>query len=193
MDIVLTVISVVLSVVAVIMAGLGLLVAGQANRRMARGPASSGGRGLDAASAAPGPDQGAPDPYAVDPRPVERYLAEPSTVDPRVLRDMAIIRYDALHEMSGQLSFSLALLNSQGDGIVLTSINGRAETRTYAKTVVAGRGAQELSPEEEEAIRLARMGQGPAEQARVAAKPKITSQTGAPGAVIFSQNGWGAA
>jgi Protein of unknown function (DUF4446) len=91
--------------------------------------------------------------------------------------------------MSGQLSFSLALLNSEGDGIVLSSINGRAETRTYAKSVVGGRGAQELSPEEEEAIRLARMGQGPAEQARVTAKPKITGQTGAPGAAIFSQIG----
>ncbi|MCW2933627.1 MAG: hypothetical protein JWM19_4589 [Actinomycetia bacterium] len=90
--------------------------------------------------------------------------------------------------MSGQLSFSLALLNSDGDGIVLSSINGRAETRTYAKTVVGGQGAQELSPEEEEAIRLARTGKGPAEQAQVAAKPKITGQTGAPGA-IFSQIG----
>ena len=102
---------------------------------------------------------------------------------------MAIVRYDALQEMSGQLSFSLALLNSHGDGIVLSSINGRAETRTYAKTIVAGKSAQELSPEEEAAIRVARTGQGPAEQARVAAKPKITGQTGAPGAAIFSQIG----
>ncbi len=73
---------------------------------------------------------------------------------------MAVIRYDALQTMSGQLSFSLALLNSRGDGIVLSSINGRAETRTYAKIIVAGKGEQELSPEEEEAIRVARLGQG---------------------------------
>ena len=66
------------------------------------------------------------------------------TVDPRALRDVAIVRYDALNEMSGQLSFSLALLNTLGDGVVLSSINGRAETRTYAKPVVAGKGAQEL-------------------------------------------------
>jgi len=82
------------------------------------------------------------------------------TVDPKALRDVAIVRYDALNEMSGQLSFSLALLNAVGDGVVLSSINGRAETRTYAKPVVAGRGEQELSPEEAQAVHSARAGAG---------------------------------
>ena len=82
------------------------------------------------------------------------------TVDPRALRDVAVVRYDALREMSGHLSFSLALLNAMGDGVVLSSINGRAETRTYAKPVVAGRGEQELSPEEAQAVHSARSGAG---------------------------------
>ena len=82
------------------------------------------------------------------------------TVDPRALRDLAIVRYDALQEMSGQLSFSLALLNALGDGVVLSSINGRTETRTYAKPVVAGQGKPELSPEEAQAVRSARLGTG---------------------------------
>jgi Protein of unknown function (DUF4446) len=83
------------------------------------------------------------------------------TVDPRALRDVAIVRYDALQEMSGQLSFSLALLNAVGDGVVLSSINGRAETRTYAKPVHAGKGVQELSPEEAQAVHSAQLGTGP--------------------------------
>ena len=82
------------------------------------------------------------------------------TVDPRSLRNVAVVRYDALNEMSGQLSFSLALLNSLGDGVVLSSINGRAETRTYAKPVVAGKGGQELSPEEAQAVHSAQTGTG---------------------------------
>lgn len=82
------------------------------------------------------------------------------TVDPRALRDIAVVRYDALQEMSGQLSFSLALLNALGDGVVLSSINGRAETRTYAKPVLGGKGSQELSPEEEQAVQKARLGTG---------------------------------
>jgi len=82
------------------------------------------------------------------------------TVDPRALRDLAVVRYDALREMSGQLSFSVALLNAAGDGVVLSSINGRSETRTYAKIVLGGSGTQELSPEEERAVRSARLGAG---------------------------------
>ena len=82
------------------------------------------------------------------------------SVDPRALRDIAVVRYDALNEMSGQLSFSLALLNSSGDGVVLSSINSRTETRTYAKPVLAGKGGQELSPEETQAVHFARLGTG---------------------------------
>ena len=92
---------------------------------------------------------------------VQGAAGSPGTIDPRALRDLAIVRYDALQEMSGQLSFSLALLNAKGDGVVLSSINGRAETRTYAKPVVAGHGQLELSPEEAQAVQSARLGAGP--------------------------------
>jgi hypothetical protein len=88
---------------------------------------------------------------------------------PHALRDVAIVRYDALNEMTGQFSFSLAMLNACGDGIVLSSINGRTETRTYAKAVVAGKSMQDLSPEEAQAVRSARMGRG----LSVAAAPAI--------------------
>jgi hypothetical protein len=91
---------------------------------------------------------------------VEGAVGSQGTVDPRALRDLAIVRYDALQEMSGQLSFSLALLNATGDGVVLSSINGRAETRTYAKPVMAGQGKPELSPEEAQAVQSARLGTG---------------------------------
>ena len=82
------------------------------------------------------------------------------TADPRALRDIGMVRYDALNEGAGQLSFSLALLNAAGDGVVLSSINGRAETRTYAKPVLAGKGNQELSPEEAQAVHSAQLGTG---------------------------------
>lgn len=82
-------------------------------------------------------------------------------VDNQTLRDIAIVHYDALREMSGERSFSLAVLNSVGDGIVLSSINGRTETRTYAKVVLNGHGIEALSPEEDQAVRAARLGKGP--------------------------------
>jgi hypothetical protein len=68
------------------------------------------------------------------------------------LRHLAVVRYDAFEEMGGRLSWSLALLDDGGDGVVLTSIRGRNEARTYAKSVTSWRSDQDLSPEETEAI-----------------------------------------
>nr|WP_239648093.1 DUF4446 family protein [Nocardiopsis ganjiahuensis] len=83
-----------------------------------------------------------------------------SGADPRAVRDVAVLHYDALEEMSGARSFSLAMLNSHGDGVVVTSINGRTETRTYAKAVTRGEADHLLSPEEYRVIRSARLGNG---------------------------------
>ena len=79
--------------------------------------------------------------------------------DPQAVRDVAVLHYDALEEMRGARSFSLALLNSHGDGVVITSINGRTEARTYAKVVTRGE-SETLSPEERRVIRTARLGDG---------------------------------
>ncbi|HEV2890242.1 MAG TPA: DUF4446 family protein [Frankiaceae bacterium] len=71
------------------------------------------------------------------------------------IRHVAVVRYDAFPDMGGRLSFSAALLDDAGDGLVLTSINGRSETRTYAKGVKGGGSEHQLSPEEEQAISFA--------------------------------------
>ena len=68
------------------------------------------------------------------------------------LRHLAVVRYDAFNDMGGHLSWSLALLDDSGDGVVLTSIHGRSEARTYAKNLSAWTSQQQLSPEEEEAV-----------------------------------------
>lgn len=77
-------------------------------------------------------------------------------VDGSALRHVGVVHYDAFQEMGGRLSFSAALFDDRGDGVVLSSINGRSETRTYAKTLVAGSSEHELSPEEKQAIARAR-------------------------------------
>jgi len=87
------------------------------------------------------------------------------------LRHVSVVRYDAFGDQSGQLSFSVALLDDGGDGLVLTSLNGRTETRTYAKGVSAGGGDQGLSPEESEAVERAGSGRAVDETARISAQP----------------------
>ena len=69
------------------------------------------------------------------------------------IRHVAVVRYDAFGDMGGRLSFSAAVFDAQGDGFVLSSINGRSETRTYAKALTGLTSEQALSPEEEQAIR----------------------------------------
>lgn len=72
------------------------------------------------------------------------------------LKHLAVVRYDAFGDTGGHLSWSLALLDDHGDGAVLTSIHGRTEARAYAKSIAAWTCEQQLSPEEEEAVRHAR-------------------------------------
>jgi uncharacterized protein DUF4446 len=67
----------------------------------------------------------------------------------------ALVRYDAYNELSGQQSMSIALLDEERSGIVLSCIHHRDQARVYGKQVHAGRGELELSPEEAEAVRLA--------------------------------------
>ena len=67
----------------------------------------------------------------------------------------ALVRYDAYNELSGQQSMSIALLDDERSGIVLSCIHHRDQARVYAKQVHGGQGELELSPEEAEAVRLA--------------------------------------
>ena len=71
----------------------------------------------------------------------------------------ALVRYDAYGELSGHQSTSLALLDAQRNGVVLSSILHRDTARMYCKKVYDGAGEYELSPEENEAIRLALAGE----------------------------------
>ncbi len=71
----------------------------------------------------------------------------------------ALVRYDAYGELSGRQSSSLALLDAAGDGVVLSCITHRDTARLYSKAVHGGRGEHELSPEEDEAVRLALAGE----------------------------------
>ncbi len=72
------------------------------------------------------------------------------------LTEVALVRYDAFGDMGGRMSFSVALLDGVGDGLVITSLNGRAHSQTYAKSVTEGRGTTALTDEEAQAVAAAR-------------------------------------
>lgn len=74
----------------------------------------------------------------------------------RSLSNLTVLRYDAFGDVGGKLSWSVALLDDAGAGLLLTSIHGRTEARTYAKSVTGWSSEQDLSPEERETLELAR-------------------------------------
>ena len=74
------------------------------------------------------------------------------------LSRVGFVRYDAFApEGEPGFSYALALLNREGDGVVLTSIYSRNDTRTFGKSVSAFKPAVEASPEELKAIERARL------------------------------------
>ncbi|MBV8636825.1 MAG: DUF4446 family protein [Candidatus Eremiobacteraeota bacterium] len=69
---------------------------------------------------------------------------------------VGFVRYDAFDESGAELSYALALLNRDGDGVVISSIYSRADTRTFGKAVQGFKPAANASDEELRAIERAR-------------------------------------
>lgn len=128
-----------LAVMALLAAVLALALAVTSLRRQAAGP-----RTVDA------------DALPEDVHGLRQEVAALKRESADALRHLAVVRYDAFGDMGGHLSWSLALLDDNGHGVVLTSIHGRSEARTYAKSISSWASDQPLSPEEEEAIDNAR-------------------------------------
>ena len=83
-------------------------------------------------------------------------LAELRAEAQGALRHVGLVRYDAFADAGGRLSWSLALLDDDGNGVVLTAIHGRSEARSYAKSIAGWRCDHPMSPEEEDAVASAR-------------------------------------
>lgn len=73
---------------------------------------------------------------------------------PGCLQRAQMVRYDAFDDVGGEQSFSIALLDGRGDGVVLTSVYSRMDIRIYGKSIRGGRASHPLTAEEERAITL---------------------------------------
>jgi hypothetical protein len=63
------------------------------------------------------------------------------------------VRFNPFEDTGGNQSFTLALLDANADGIVLSSLHSRTATRVYVKAILAGRSDAQLSAEEVAALR----------------------------------------
>lgn len=72
------------------------------------------------------------------------------------IQKIGLLRYNPYQDTGGDQSFSIALLDFRGDGVVLTSLHTRTGTRVYGKPIVKGKGEKyKLSKEEEEVVKQA--------------------------------------
>ena len=70
-------------------------------------------------------------------------------------RFVGVVRYNAFDAVGGDQSFSVAMYDDDGNGVVITSQVGRETCRVYGKQLVLGRCEQTLSAEEQQAIEQA--------------------------------------
>ena len=73
----------------------------------------------------------------------------------KAFQRLGLVRYNPFEDTGGNQSFVVALLDADGDGLVLTSLHSRQATRMYAKPIRGGRSDTTLSSEEVEALRIA--------------------------------------
>ena len=70
----------------------------------------------------------------------------------KAVQKVAIIRFNPFGELGGDQSFSIALLDKNNDGVVVTSHYGRNENRVYGKSIQRGKSEYTLSKEEEDVV-----------------------------------------
>jgi Protein of unknown function (DUF4446) len=80
---------------------------------------------------------------------------ELESLSQRTIQKVAVIRYNPFADTGGDQSFAIALLDSLGNGVVLSSLHSRTDTRVFAKAVQGGRSKYQLSDEEQDAIKKA--------------------------------------
>lgn len=73
----------------------------------------------------------------------------------KAITRIAVVRFDAFDGMASDLSYCIAMLDSKNNGIVISGIFGREDSRTYVKPIVEGESSYKLTNEEEKALREA--------------------------------------
>ena len=91
-------------------------------------------------------------------RRLERQPPLPTVEEPGsgALQHVGLVRFQAFHDTGGDHSFALALLDSNGSGVVVTSLYHRERCRVYAKPVEQWQSSLQVTDEETEAIKRAR-------------------------------------
>lgn len=83
---------------------------------------------------------------------IQLVLSQQGAVIERCIKKVGIVRFNAFADIGGEQSFSVVLLDSDSNGLALSGIYGRQDSRVYAKAIFKGQGERPLSDEEQQAL-----------------------------------------
>jgi hypothetical protein len=87
---------------------------------------------------------------------LEATVAQMARMLPHTIRGLSVMRYNAFNGVGGAQSFSMALVDENGHGVIMTSLHGRDDVRVYAKPLENWKSSHSLSAEEQEVLGAAR-------------------------------------
>ncbi|MDO8589170.1 MAG: DUF4446 family protein [Armatimonadota bacterium] len=86
---------------------------------------------------------------------LQRHNKELKAQQEQCMQRIGFVRFDAFDDVGGEQSFALALLNADNNGVVISNLFSRVDSRVYAKRINGGRSEHTLSEEEREAVEQA--------------------------------------
>ena len=73
----------------------------------------------------------------------------------QAITKVAVVRFRAFEDMGSDLSYAVAMLDSDNNGVIMSSIFAREDSRSYVKPITAGKSSYPMTDEEQEALRQA--------------------------------------
>ena len=91
----------------------------------------------------------------VENKDIKQYIQSLNNNLSQCIQKVGMVRYNAFKDTGSDLSFTLALLNNENNGVVLNGIYSRDGSNIYAKSIIKGESKYKITPEEQEAINKA--------------------------------------
>ena len=86
---------------------------------------------------------------------IKRNIEDIKALLQQAITKVAVVRFRAFEDMGSDLSYAVAMLDSDNNGVIMSSIFGREDSRSYVKPITAGKSSYPMTDEEEDALKQA--------------------------------------
>ena len=86
---------------------------------------------------------------------IKRNIEDIRALLQQAITKVAVVRFRDFEDMGSDLSYAVAMLDSDNNGVIMSSIFGREDSRSYVKPITAGKSSYPMTDEEEDALKQA--------------------------------------